>query len=181
MASGARGGSQLHGAPPGSAHPGTALDYVIGAYSRHPEDLSACIGLLLDAGGVTRYNVPAVLTLLRGRTDELAGQLAAEPELVHRRFPELDFGTTGARRLTLQGATLLHVAAEYGSLEAATLLLGRGADVNARATVDAGGSRRTDGDLSRGDSVRRLRVAVGAAAARSRGGPVGPGEASGSL
>jgi len=124
---------------PGTPHPGTALDYVIGAYSRHPEDLSACIGLLLDAGGVTRYDVPAVLALLRGRTDELAGQLAAQPELVQRRFPELDFGTTGARALTLRGATLLHVAAEYGSPEAATLLLGRGADVNARATVDAAG------------------------------------------
>jgi ankyrin repeat protein len=124
---------------PGTAHPGTALDYVIGAYSRHPEDLSACIGLLLDAGGVTRYNVPSLLTLLRGRLDELAGQVAADPELVHRRFPELDFGTTGARALTLRGATLLHVAAEYGIADAATLLLGRGADVNARATVDPAG------------------------------------------
>ena len=66
-------------------------------------------------------------------------KLAADPELVHRRFPELDFGTTGARALTLRGATLLHVAAEYGSLEAATLLLGRGADVNARATIDPAG------------------------------------------
>jgi ankyrin repeat protein len=31
------------------------------------------------------------------------------------------------------------VAAEYGILEAATLLLGRGADVNARGTVDPAG------------------------------------------
>jgi hypothetical protein len=124
---------------PGTPYPGTALDYVIGAYSRHPEELTACIDLLLDAGGVTRYNVPSLLTLLRGRLDELAGQVAADPELVHRRFPEFDFGTTGARALTLRGATLLHVAAEYGILEAATLLLGRGADVNARGTVDPAG------------------------------------------
>jgi ankyrin repeat protein len=33
----------------------------------------------------------------------------------------------------------LHVAAEYGSLEAAALLLDRGADINARATVDQAG------------------------------------------
>ena len=46
---------------------------------------------------------------------------------------------TGGRRLTLLGGTLLHVAAEYGNLEAATLLLDRGADVNARATVDDAG------------------------------------------
>lgn len=38
---------------------------------------------------------------------------------------------TGARLLTLRGATLLHVAAEYGNLEAANLLLEGGADVNA--------------------------------------------------
>jgi ankyrin repeat protein len=36
----------------------------------------------------------------------------------------------------LRGATLLHVAAEYGNVEAAKLLLERGADVNARALVD---------------------------------------------
>jgi ankyrin repeat protein len=34
--------------------------------------------------------------------------------------------------LTLQGATLLHVAAEYGFLDAAKHLLDHGADVNAR-------------------------------------------------
>ena len=46
---------------------------------------------------------------------------------------------TGGRRLTLQGGTLLHVAAEYGELAALSLLLDRGADVNARATVDESG------------------------------------------
>jgi ankyrin repeat protein len=53
-----------------------------------------------------------------------------------RRFPELDCGTTNERMLTLRGATLLHIAAEYNDLEAATLLLDRGADVNAPATID---------------------------------------------
>ena len=41
--------------------------------------------------------------------------------------------------LTLKGATLLHVAAEYQSLEAVRLLLDLGADVNAAATVDNAG------------------------------------------
>lgn len=66
-------------------------------------------------------------------------QLATDPALVDRRFPELDFGTTGGRMLTLKGATLLHVAAEYQNLEAVQLLLDLGADVNARATVDHAG------------------------------------------
>jgi ankyrin repeat protein len=76
---------------------------------------------------------------LRGRLDRFAELLAADPALVHRRFPELDCGSTGARRLLLQGATLLHVAAEFGSVEAARLLLDRGAEVDARATVDEAG------------------------------------------
>jgi ankyrin repeat protein len=95
--------------------------------------------ILVDAGGVTKYNVPPVLDLLRGRLDLLAEHLDADRTLVHRRFPELDFGTTGARLLSLRGATLLHVAAEYGNVEAARLLIERGADVNARATVDEAG------------------------------------------
>jgi len=79
-----------------------------------------------------------VLDLLRGRMDLLEGHLDADPGLVARRFPELDFGVTGTRMLTLRGATLLHVAAEYGNVEAAALLLERGAAVNARATVETG-------------------------------------------
>src|SRR5687768_13964373 len=87
-------------------------------------------------GGETRYDAPAVLQLLRGRLDSLAELIDADPALVNMRFSELDFGTTGGRHLTLQGGTLLHVAAEYGNLAAVALLLDRGADVNARATVD---------------------------------------------
>jgi ankyrin repeat protein len=130
-----------HGADPNGGNRdgrGTALDYLIGSYARSPQ-LGACIDILLDAGGVTRYNTPAMLELLRGHLDRLAAHLDADPALVHRRFPDLNFGTTGARRLTLQGATLLHVAAEYGNAGAAGLLLDHGADVNARATVDATG------------------------------------------
>ena len=118
---------------------GTALDYVIGTYARSPERLSACIDVLLAAGGTTKYDAPGVLEVLRGQLDRPAQQLDADPELVHRRFPELDCGNTAGRRLLLQGATLLHVAAEFGAVDAARLLLDRGADVNARATVDAVG------------------------------------------
>lgn len=89
--------------------PGTALDYVIETYPRDPERLTACIEILLSAGAHTRYDVPGALAILRGRL------------------------------LTLRGATLLHVAAEYGFFDAARLLLDRGAEVNARADIDANG------------------------------------------
>ncbi len=132
-----------HGANPncaknGRKYPDSALDYVIGTYSRSAQ-LGDCIDILLDAGCTSRRNMPAVLDLLRGRIDLLAERLDEDPSLIDARFSELDFGSTAARRLTLRGTTLLHVAAEYGNLEAARLLVERGADVNARADVDEAG------------------------------------------
>lgn len=41
--------------------------------------------------------------------------------------------------LTLKGALLLHVAAEYRNLDAVNLLLDHGADVNGRASIYDGG------------------------------------------
>jgi ankyrin repeat protein len=123
----------------GHSYPGTALDYLISSYARSPQRLSNCIDILLDAGGATKYDAPAVLQLLRGRLDSLAELIDADPALINRRFPDLDCGQTGGRSLLLQGGTLLHVAAEYGNLAAVALLLDRGADVNARAAVDEAG------------------------------------------
>lgn len=124
---------------PKHPHPGTALDYVIGAYARAPEILSECIEILLAVGGRTRYSAPSVLAVLRRRNDVLDQELRHDPQLVQQRFPELDCGTTANRAMTLKGATLLHLAAEYQNLEAARLLLDRGADVNARADRDQSG------------------------------------------
>jgi ankyrin repeat protein len=123
----------------GHSYPGTALDYLIAGYVRSPERLRACIDILLEAGGETRYDTPAVMAVLGGRVDVLAELIDAEPALINKRLSELDCGQTGGRSLLLQGGTLLHVAAEYGNVAAAALLLDRGADVNARATVDDAG------------------------------------------
>ena len=132
-----------NGADPNRGNPryaDTALDYVIQTYPRDPKRLGACIEIVLAAGGRTRCDAPGVLPLLRGRNDELAALLDREPSLINRRYPELDrCGNSGGRLLTLRGATLLHVAAEYGFLDAARLLLDRHADVNCRADVGSDG------------------------------------------
>ncbi|HTQ95915.1 MAG TPA: ankyrin repeat domain-containing protein, partial [Candidatus Acidoferrum sp.] len=124
---------------PSGKHPGSALDYVIGTYSRS-ENLPRCIDILSQAGTVTRYSDPPLLALLRNKLAELSGYLRGDPELVHKRFPNLNIGNTGMRRMNLSGATLLHVAAEYGNREAVALLLDHGADVNARAIIDESGA-----------------------------------------
>ena len=131
-------GADPNCANPVRKHTETALDRVIVTYSRSPQ-LGECIDILRSAGGVTKYDFPPVIDLLRNRVDLLAAHLDADPSLLDRRWPELDFGVTGARTLTLRGATLLHVAAEYGNVEAAALLIDRGADVNAHAATDASG------------------------------------------
>lgn len=131
-----------HGADPNFGDDpklGTALDYLLGAYVRRTDDLRTCIDLLLAAGGKSKHDDPAVMAVIRGRQNELATLLDADPPLINQRFPTLDFGATAARMLTLRGTTLLHVAAEFGNLESAQLLLRHGADVNAQATFDEAG------------------------------------------
>lgn len=132
-------GSEAEWKARGIPHPGTALDYLLGTYVRDPELLSSCIDVLLQAGGKSKAAGPAVLAVTRGAMTDLVQLLDGDPSLLHRRFPDLDFGTTAARMLTLRGATLLHVAAEFQNLEAARLLLDRGADVNATAMVEGSG------------------------------------------
>ena len=130
-----------HGADPmcgGRGDGTTALDYVIGTYSRSAQ-LGECIDLLLGAGCTTRRGTPSVFEVVRGRVDRLVHLLESDPSLVRQRFPELDFGSTAGRGLTLRGGTLLHVAAEYGNVAAAQVLLDFGANVNARVETDAAG------------------------------------------
>lgn len=96
-------------------------------YSRS-DRFTRCLRLLLDRGGVVEDAVAAPVLL--NDTEALDLALRANPSLVDHRTNLISAFTP------LIGATLLHVAAEYGNAGVARLLIERGADVNAKAAVD---------------------------------------------
>ena len=87
----------------------------------------------------------AAMAVHRGRVDLLDACLDREPGARDRRLSlaEIYPGTLGVRggltAVPVDGGTLLHVAVEYHEERIARRLIGRGADVNARAAVDADG------------------------------------------
>jgi len=90
---------------------------------RFPE----CLRLLLDRGAV--LDDPAIACVL---LDDYQSVRANSSLITHR--------TTMVSAFTpLAGASMLHVAAEYGSANAARALIEMGADVNAAAAVDDSG------------------------------------------
>ena len=129
-----------HGADPNYRdRDGSALDMVLDTYQH--EHREECLELLVQAGA--NYTDGAEMDILRGRIDLLQGRLADDPGLVdaHSGFrQEGDRGFGGFfGGAPLQRATLLHVCAEYGSLEAARVLIAAGAEANRRAQPDREG------------------------------------------
>ena len=103
---------------------------LIEMYARS-DALPACLALLLDRGAV--LDDPTLAPVLLNDAAALRHALRADPTLIAHR-------TTMRSTFTpLIGATLLHVAAEYGYADVARVLIEMGADVNARASFDAFG------------------------------------------
>jgi len=85
----------------------------------------------------------------RGRIDLLAAHLQRDPQMLSRTFslaeiypPELGCGpdlSYGLHGTPLGGTTLLHICVEFDEIEIARWLIEHGADVNARAAIDAAG------------------------------------------
>lgn len=92
------------------------------------ERFPACVQLMLDRGAV--LDDPLVGPVLLDDAAALAAAIGSNPGLVAHRTSLVSAFTP------LIGASLLHVAAEYGNLAAARVLLERGAEVEARAEVD---------------------------------------------
>ena len=123
----------------GRSHPGTALDFALGTYVRDKDALVQSIYLIRNAHGSSQYDEPGVIATISGDSTEIDMLLCKDPSVIERRYPSLNIGTTAGRMLTLKGATLLHVAAEFGQAGIAMQLLEAGANIDARAATDPHG------------------------------------------
>lgn len=119
-------GFDLH-APIGGKNPVTLLTEMYLRSDRFPE----CLRLMLDRGAV--LDDPRLTPVLLNDAAAVDAAVTADPSLLTCRTSVLSAFTP------LAGATLLHVAAEYGHLAVARALLELGADVDARAAVDDSG------------------------------------------
>ncbi len=108
----------------------TPVNLLLEMYFRS-DAFPACLAVLLHAGAT--LDDPRLQSVLLNDPVQLTDDLARDPTLlVHRTSLRCAF-------TPLVGASLLHVAAEYGHRAAAEVLLAHGADVEARAAVDAHG------------------------------------------
>ena len=136
------------------------VSWLVEMYTRSPR-FPECLRLLLDRGAV--LDDPLVAPVLLDDGEGLRAALEADSSLVGHR-------TTMTCAFTpLVGATLLHVAAEYGSASAARVLLEGGADVEARAAVDPLGLdghtplfHTVNSNRNHGEPVLRLLLEAGA-------------------
>jgi ankyrin repeat protein len=103
------------------------VNWLTEMYSRG-DDFPRCLGLLLERGAV--LDDPVVAPVLLNDAGGLAAAIRSNPAVLNHR-------TTMVSAFTpLVGASLLHVAAEYGNADAARVLIEMGADVNASASLD---------------------------------------------
>ena len=122
------------------------VDVVLETDSRDPEAKHAILEMYV-ANGVVLPDTP-VMALHRGRIDLLEAHVRRDPGVLNRTFshdeiypPDLRchdevLATQGT---PLKGTTLLHLCADYDEFEIAKWLIAKGADVNARAALDAEG------------------------------------------
>lgn len=108
----------------------STVQWLLEMYMRS-DRFAACLQVLLERGGV----VPdaALTPVLLDDAHGLRAAVQRDPSLLSRRFDLTSAFTP------LLGASMLHVAAEFGHLAAARVLLESGADVDARAATAADG------------------------------------------
>jgi hypothetical protein len=103
------------------------IDWLVEMYLRSAR-FPACLQLMLDRGAAMRD--PLVLPVLLDDAAVLETAIRIDPTLVTYKTDLTSCFTP------LTGATLLHVACEFGNLAAARVLIEGGSDVDARAATD---------------------------------------------
>jgi len=116
-------------------------------YSRYPQGMHRCLELAAERG-IELPDTP-VMAVHRGRIDLLEAHSRRDPGMIGQTFPieeiyprELGCGpdySFGLHGTPLAGTTLLHICVEFDEVEIARWLIEHGADVNARAEMDADG------------------------------------------
>lgn len=120
------------GGDPNEVHNGAPLfTTLVEMYLRSPR-FKECVRLFADRG--LRFDDPALLAVLMDDADHLDVLVRKDPGLVSKKYYRFNNAFT-----SLDGATLLHYCAEYNHVNAAAVLVKYGADVNARAGLDANG------------------------------------------
>jgi hypothetical protein len=123
------------------------LALALETYSRNPEGKHAVLEIFARQG----YRLPdtPMMAYHRGDIPRLKEFLRRDSELVERRFSCVEIyplelgcnkdGRCGMHWTPIDGTTLLHLAIDFDEIEIFDLLLAHGANVNARAKVDAQG------------------------------------------
>ena len=103
------------------------IDWLTEMYTRS-ERFPECLRMLLERGAVLED--PVVAPVLLNDADALRAAVSGHPAHLRHRTTMISAFTP------LAGASLLHVAAEFGNLDVARALIDMGAEVDARAAVD---------------------------------------------
>jgi hypothetical protein len=119
------------------------IEMLVCIYTRRARDKAACFEII-ESAGFALPDTP-VMALHRSRLDLLQEHLDRDPSLLARRFTHRDVfsftldGPAGDAypATPVSGGTLLHLALEFDDIDVARWLIERGADVNARAAIDA--------------------------------------------
>lgn len=138
----------------------TPITHLIEMYFRS-DRFPECLRLLLERGAT--LDDPKIAPVLLNDPDSLEAAIRGDGTLLTHR-------TSLACAFTpLVGATLLHVAAEYGNVAVAKKLLELSVDVNARAATDESGMNghtplfhTVNSNANRSAPVMRLLLAAGA-------------------
>jgi hypothetical protein len=140
----------------------TPVNILIEMYLRS-DRFPECLRLLLERGAM--LDDPKLAPVLLNDPEALAVAVHKDPDLLKHR------ATMVCAFTPLSGASLLHVAAEYGHLQVARKLIELGAEVDARASSDSSGFggqtplfHTVNSNANRSEPVMRLLIEAGARA-----------------